>query len=430
MMMKILRKALRHVVAASIAGSIATGVLLTAPANAQMRMGMGPGGDPFSAAISTREFDKLAAMLALSPEQLDAAKTLHTAYKEEHSQVAKAMRDAMNEAQQEFMESKDPNVFKDASEGMKKDQAKQKSLEEGFLNDLKALLDPKQTEQWPKIERYLRRSKSLPNGMLAGESVNLITIVDDLKFEGERPKDLQDAIESYEIDLDRAMTDRDAVREKFQKEQEESMKDFDFSKIDFGAIKKMMAEVRKSGIKVRDANERHTRLIAGILPADPQKDFNDRVRKATYPQIFKETYTSKALGSAASFDDLTAEQTSSIAQMKETFAREITAANLKWAAAIAEEEKDGGGDPFMGFGKMMPGMGSDEKSPTEEAQKARREIDKAALKSLKTLLTEDQQARLPKREEDNPWGMNMGGGAGGSDAEEVPTKPTRDRKKN
>lgn len=397
-------------------------------AEAQMRMGAGMGVEMFAPAMSARELDKLAAILRLTPDQKEAASTLLSAYRDEHAKVSKAMRDAMREAQAEFQESQDPAVFtKDLPEKMTGYRERMKSLEAGFMNDLKSLLDAKQSEQWPRAERAHRREKSLPGGMLAGESVNLVNIVTDLRIEGQPSRELEQAIESYEVDLDRAMSERDAKREEMQRKQEESMKDFDFSKIDFDQIRKMMTEYRSAGLKVRDVNDRHARLIAAALPDSMQADFTRRVRTATFPQVYREPYPSKAIAVALGFDDLKGEQRSSIEEMKAVYERELASANEAWASAIAAEEKDGGGDPFGGFGRMMPGGGGEE-SAVEAARKARRELDKNTINKLKQILSEEQRERLPEREVENPWGM-MGGGRGGDD-DAGGEAPRRERRRN
>jgi len=396
------------------------------PAAAQGRMGMGPGQGFNNSAITSRELEKWFDMLAMNADQKDAAKALHQAYLDEHGQQTKKLQEVMKNAQQEFMESQDTSAFKEVADKTTKLSEQMSGTEKQFLEDVKALLDGKQGEQWPRVDRHHRRVKSLPGGMLSGENANLVAVVEDLKL-SPRPQELQDAIDQYEMDLDKALTERDGKRKEMEKQQQEMMKDFDPSKMDFTKIRQMMADARKSGLPVRDINQRHARLIAGAVPADKKSDFEDRTRKALYPQVYREPYAAKVITTALAFDDATADQKTQIEAVRDSHKRDMTAANDKWVAAISDEEKDGGGDPFMGFGKFVPG-GSDEKNPTDDAKKARRELDKAAVEKVKAILTDEQKARLPERENDNPWMMNMGGG-GDEDADEKPAKPAKPEKK-
>lgn len=387
-------------------------------------MRAGPGGMG-NTAITSREVDKWVEILELSPEQADAVKALHDAYREEHRVETKALQDLIKNAQQDFMESQDTSAFKDIASKSAAHTEKLAALDKQFMADVQAVLEPRQAATWPRVERYHRRVKSLPAGMLAGESVNLVSITDDLGL-SEPSQELRDALDQYEIDLDKALTERDTLRKQVEKRGEEMMKDFDPSKMDFTKIREMMQETRKAGVPVREVNQRHARLIAGVVPEPKRADFEDRVRRATYPSVYREPYTGKALAAAKAFDDLTPEQKESLRTLETSYTRDLAAANERWAAAVAQEEKDGGGDPFMGFGRFVPGGGDAEKSPTEEARAVRRDLDKATLDKLKAVLTPDQQERLPEREVDNPWMMNFGGG--GEDADED-AKPAKSDKK-
>jgi hypothetical protein len=418
---------------ALVVAAMTVAVLYAVPqAHAQGRrmsagMRAGPAGMG-NTAITTREVNKWAEILGLTADQKEAVETLHQVYQDEYRLENKAVQDLVKNAQQEFMESQDTSAFKEVAAKTAEHTNKMTALDKQFMDDFKAVLEPKQAELWPKAERYHRRTKSLPAGMLAGESVNLVSITEDLDIKNESTE-LKDAIDQYEIDLDKALSDRDEQRKDLEKQSQDMMKDFDPSKMDFTKIRQMMQDTRKTGIRVRDVNDRHARLIAGALPADKKADFEQRVRKATYPTVYREPYTTKAIDAVLGFDDLTTEQKESVTNIKQAYERDLAAANDKWSAAVSEEEKDGGGDPFMGFGRFVPGGGGDDKpSPTEDAKKARRELDKSTLEKVKALLSESQQAKLPERENDNPWMMNFGGG-GGDDADEKPAKAKPEKKK-
>lgn len=377
--------------------------------------------------ITSRVVDQWIEMLSLTPDQKTAVEALHDAYREEHQRETRALRELVENAQQEFMETQDTGVFKDMADEASKRGDRISGIEKQFLDDFKSLLDPAQAEKWPKVERHHRRTRSLPHGMLAGESVNLLTIVNDLGL-GSQSQELADALEQYEIDLDRALDARDNERKAVEERGREMMKDFDPAKMDFGKIRQMMTETRRAGIKVRDVNERYARRLSALVPDEQRADFEQRVRKASYPMVYREPYAMKALDAAKGFDDLTDDQRTAIEEIRASYARDLDAANQRWAAGIAEEERDGGGDPFMGFGRFVPGGEDQPESPAEEPKKQRRELDKAALDRLKALLTDEQKDRLPKREAENPWMAQFGGG-GGEDADEE-ARPARRRGRN
>ncbi len=180
---------------------------------------------------------------------------------------------------------------------------------------------------------------------------------------------------------------------------------------DFSKIQEMMTEARKSGIKVRDVNERYSSLLSAALPDDKRETFDDSYRKAKFPQIYKEPYPIKALNAAKAFKDLDDAQKTGITELTTKFTREVDALNDKWAKAQAEAEKDGGGDDMMGgWMRMMNGDQGGDETDLAKARKARRELDRETMDKLKALLNEDQQARLPER--DTGGMFQFGGGRG------------------
>lgn len=379
----------------------------------------GPGG-PGPAAVTTRELDVWMNLLELNEDQRAAAQTLHQAYQEEFRQESRALQDLMKTAQQEFMETQDTSAFREIGKKSAVHTKKMEALDRQLMDDMKSLLEPRQAGLFPKVERHHRRVKSLPAGMLAGENVNLVAIVGDLDS-GSLSAEFKEALEQYEIDLDRALVERDQQRQELEKQAEASMQDFDPSKMDFTKIREMMQAGRRAGVRVRDVNERHARRLSALLNGEAREKFEDKVRRATYPSVYRQPYVLKAIDAAIEFDDLTPDQAGGIKAIREGYLRDAAAVNERWAAAISTEEKDGGGDPFMGFGRMIPGGGGEEISPTEDAKKARRELDKATLEKVKALLTEAQADRLPERETEFPWMANFGGG----DVDQADDKPSR-----
>lgn len=375
--------------------------------------------------ISQRELETWARILQLSRQQREAVETLHGVYQTEYRAQTKGLQELIRTTQAEFMESQDPSVFNDIQGRSAKFTDQMTALDKQFMEDVKAVLDAEQAERFPRVERHHRRVKLLPSGMLSGESANLVTVVEDLGL-GEPSGELRDVLDQYEVELDKALTDRAAERKALEKQSQEMMKDFDPAKMDFSRIRQMMKDLRASGVKVRDVNDRYARRLAAVVPEEKRADFEARARRALFPAVYRDPYAVKALDASLGFDDLSAEQRDSLNAIKQTYERERAAANEIWAAAIAVEEKDGGGDPFMGFGRLVPGGSDDKPSEAEEARKARMALDKANLEKIKMVLTDDQKDRLPERGEQNPWMMNFGGGDD-EDADEKPLQ--RDRRR-
>jgi hypothetical protein len=169
---------------------------------------------------------------------------------------------------------------------------------------------------------------------------------------------------------------------------------------DMEQIRKSMTEMRKAGLSVCEINQRFARSVEATLPEDRRAEFAQQVRIESFPRVYRETHAAKCLKAAAAFNDLSAEQKSTIAEMLETYEREVKSINTRWADAVLASEADGGGDPMSMF------MGGGESPAIADARKAKRELDKTTRDKLNALLTEEQLERLPEREDDAP-GMGM-----------------------
>jgi hypothetical protein len=111
--------------------------------------------------------------------------------------AAKLMRDAGQKARDEFRETNDPAVFEKMQSSMTKFRDERKKLDDGFLNDLKAILTPEQTTKWPAVERTQRRDGTLRWGRLSGERVDLVELTDRQQLAAEARAQLNALLDQY-----------------------------------------------------------------------------------------------------------------------------------------------------------------------------------------------------------------------------------------
>jgi len=401
-----------HRVLGGLAGlACAAAVALTpTPAAAQFNFFRGM---DFRAAVSAKELDRYGKLFKLSEQQMEASKELLASYTSEFEQMSKERGAKMKEISDEFQESRDFSVMEQMGPLMEKYAKKSTELENTFLSDFKTLLKEDQAAVWPKFERTRRREKTIDQGSLSGESVDLVKIVDELNLNEEARKPLADALEQYEVDLDRVLAERNKVA----KEQQEVMMPKPGAggaiSLDFTTMEEAMKKVREAGAKVRDVNQRYARTFEGLVPETDLAKYKMAVKRQTFPQVYRPSRTAKALESAEKFDDLDAKQREEIRAIREQYERDIQAANDRLAAAIADDEKTGEGP--QGFGGMIMMMGEDkQEGPVPDARKAKRELDKRAMDSLKNLLTDAQKEKLPKRDEVAEGGGGPAGTTGTS----------------
>lgn len=395
---------------ASVVAILAGGIgIPSAPAMARQAIvvGAGPGaaghrlGGQFAPPVTTSQLEGYAQLLSLSDEQRDSAKELLDAMNTEFAKISAEHRDALSELQADFQETHDAQVFMKSMPGiMKKFKEKRSELESGFLEDLKLTLNPDQAARWPSLERMRRRDLSGNGAMLSGESVDLVRLVDDLNFAPATKAEIAPVLERYEIDFDRALSDR----EKLLAEQQDLFQGG--RPPDPQTMMERMKDQREQSVKVRDVNRSFARQIQSLLPADDAQRFEDAVQKASFPQVYASGHTLKSIDAAMGFDDLAADQKAALKEIKDAYIRESEALNEKWAQAIEADEMDpNSANIAMMGGQTMRIMTRDGDAPDEtpltKASSARRDLDARTLDRAKSLLSPDQQTRLPKRGSSN-----------------------------
>jgi hypothetical protein len=369
--------------------------------------GMGGfGRDMTEPAFTSRQLTKYGEMLNLTADQKAAIDTLFEGYSEETRAAAEKMRTKMDDVRSEFRDTQDPSVFTKMQDSMKTFRDARKKMDDGFTNDVKALLTPKQLEVWPTVEQTQRRETGLRRGFISGERVDLVSLVDDLKPSADVKASLKPILDQYAADLDRELVSRNAFQEKNMDKIGELMRSGDTD-----AAQKLIQEGREQSVKVRDVNRSFAKQIAAALPDDQRAQFNDAFKKASFPDVYRPTQATTALKAAAAFADLTPDQKDSIARLTDTHDHSLATVNEKLATAQEDSEmKFNIADMRNRF--QRGGQGGNQDDPQANLRRDKRDLDRTTMDSLKKILTDDQIAKLPKPDQGNGRGGNGGGGQG------------------
>lgn len=368
--------------------------VLCSPVRAQMG-GMGGMGDmtQFMSPVTKKAVTTWAQMLKMDADQKEAALALQEGYRSSFKAMTEETQKTFREMMERARESMDWQAFqKEAATVGKEMTEKMERLEKGFMNDVKSLLNEKQLEQWPRVERARKRDNGLRFGFMAGQNMDLVKMLEAAKVDVEASPELKEQVLRYELDMDREI----AAFEKWGKEQQAKQAEA-ADMFDMNRIQDMLKEMTDVSKRMRDVNRQHAKSIAALLPAEKQGAFDLEVKRKSYPRVYREVYVQRAMSQALGFADLTPDQKEAITSLRDGYAREAEGLNRTWASAIDEkEEKEGGA-----IGSMMSGFmgGGNEKDPVADARKARRELDTRTKDKLLALLKEDQKTRLP---EDKP----------------------------
>lgn len=360
----------------------------------------GGGRAMFDPSVSSDDMDKYGQMLKLSKAQQTAVKALHESFVQDYTAAAEKVRDEMDAIREDARE--DPSRFQEMGEVMQKFRAKRADMEKAFFADVKTTLTPEQAGQWPAIERLRRRETSMGRGMMSGERVDLIKIVDGLRLTPEQHTAVEPVLEQYSIDLDRELI----ARNEFQDKMQGGLRDLFGQDADPAKAEKLITDGRAVANKLREVNKRYARQVENTLPDDASKaKFQQEVRRESFPQIYRGSRTMRQIDDALAIKDLTAEQKTAIEGIKTTLERDVAGVNQRMETAYEQREQTITAADILGrFGQGGQGGGRGGRGgfgmvDSEELTTLRDQRDtmeKAAVDKVTALLTEEQKAELPR----------------------------------
>lgn len=404
-------KLLPRLLAGSVWSATALGASLILPlatpsvAQAQIRMAGGPRGG-MGSEISRKSLDQYARVLSLDAAQKEAAAQLHAGYLESMKQVSTEMEESMRSLRDDAADGDASGLMEKLPEIMRKSGERRDKIQKGFLDDLRTLLTPQQDQNWPSLERLRRRESGLRSGMVSGAGVDMVSLVDSLKLPAEESKRVAEGLAQYETDLDRLLVDHQKDMDGLEaKGPKEGPMHFDME-----SIRARMDKARETGIKVRDLNRQYERTLGAQLSEAFRPQLSAEFKKRAFRQIYRDSTPSRWLAAADKFDDLDAQQRQALNDLKDSYGREVSALNDRWAAALEQAETEG---KAGGLGLMLGGGGESEELAA--ARKARRELDERTSERIRTALNEKQRERLPKkRPAGDASGNFVTAGAGGA----------------
>lgn len=365
--------------------------------------------------FTAADLEEIARILGFSADQVKASKDLFEGYQAELRTKAEDAKKKMDAVRAAARENEDHEEYKKLGPITKGLREAREQADKSFEADLKLLATREQAGKWEKVEMYRRRAKlGRGFGGAPGESVDLLRVVQQMKLPAAASAAVAPALDAYERALDSAIVAKNQAQTTARQEMAEAFKNHDFA-----AAGKSQEAVREAGAKIRTVNKAAAAEVQALLPEASRAAFDLAVRKATYPQIYRERYVDKALTAAAEFKDLTKEQRQSLAALRMEYDGRGEAINRRAEEATDKLAASGGAMPMMfgggdgavgavsfstvaigeGDAKGGGGGGKMERpaDPMAPIRKERRELEERTLKSLESVLTPEQMAALPPR---------------------------------
>jgi hypothetical protein len=211
--------------------------------------------------------------------------------------------------------------------------SEKKKLQNDFLASVKSQLSDVQSESWPRLQRALRREKSLPNGELSGESLNLLLLAREIDASPLALDAARVAMDEYELKLDEALAARDAEVDATITPLLQAMSTNDAQR-GVAAQERIM----QRRIAVRAVQDSGITAISTAFGGDLGHNFEKRALKRAFPPVYGPDPVNPLFEAAQALSDLSVEQKSKIAALKTQFDSEHGALQTRYVEAIRQSE--------------------------------------------------------------------------------------------
>ena len=286
-----------------------------------------------------------------------------------------------------------------------------------FESDLVAILTEEQFEFWPPLQRQLIRDRLLPRGRLSGETVDVMSLVEEQSYDDERLLLLLPVLMQWDEDVTRALTARNDHLEQNQASLMSSMTSGDSqSSLD---IMKTQADL---AVDVRDINNSAVSDIVLMLSDDAGNDFDAVAKERGYSRIYRLTRAQRAFKAAMELEGLEDDILQAIIDLNTAFELELEYANEQIYAATLRWEAQEQVERINRWSSRMRG-GNEERpeSPIQKAEEDKRNVEDSYISQLRMLLTPEQieaLGGLDVRERNERGRGSWGNWSGGNKREE------------
>jgi hypothetical protein len=268
-------------------------------------------------------------------------------------------------------------------------RADARGLASAFESDVRTLLDEPQLELWPRLERRLRREKTVTRGRLAGESVDVFKLVRGLELDAGARAALASTLEPFAISLDEALVARNDYLEAHDDELYAAVRNGDASRAAAIAVRQVGLHQR-----VRDVNLDLVAALDAALPDETAARLREAFDQAGFPTVYRPTRAARALQAATRLGDLDEDQRAALAQLEREYLDRLRQHNEGLRQTILGHEPDAQRSQLEGLARGRD-AGADVHDPVQDAFAARRELGQMFVDELGSVLSDEQLARIP-----------------------------------
>jgi hypothetical protein len=289
--------------------------------------------------------------------------------------------------------------------------ATKRRMKASVVDGIQATLTDEQRARWTGFERFLRREKTMDDAILSGEGTNLLIALDEAQLPQASLDAARKVLDEYELALDAALKSREETLDATEPSMLKAIVGANEREA-MAAVDRQLAARRQ----VRDVNDSFIERISASMPAEDGAKFTNAAMGQSYRRVYREDQAKRVFEAALAMQGLDPTVAQGLAQMQSTYAQELAQWNGRLIAAIRKEEPSQrrseiervvgmmSGTRAMMFGPG--GFGNDGPNPVNDMFDQRAEFVNATVERVKSMLTPEQIAALPRGREmgNQPWG--------------------------
>jgi len=275
-----------------------------------------------------------------------------------------------------------------------------KKLREDFLGNVRGTLSETQVENWSRLERALRREKSLPLGELSGESLDLTLVVRETQPSPLALDAASAAIEQYEVSLDESLAARDTALDAAIAPMLQAM-----SRSDNNSGVAAQEGIMQKRVLVRNAQEAGIAAIRDALGSEYGSNFEARALQKAFPQVFRPDPINPLIEGAQALPDLTDDQKNRLSALSTQYGFDLNGvrANLMDAYRVTEPLEPRRRTEMARQKAEGATVRLTDAPQLEQAKQAREDLYVKYRNLLAEILTPDQRMAVPGFAKESPY---------------------------
>jgi hypothetical protein len=369
------------------ATAIGLGLALAAAAPAPAQFGEAAGfSEMMSPYFLRRDLHIFEEGLDLDEDQAAILESIFWDYEEEHNASRQKMLDQLQNVRQDIESKGRDEVLALVFQPFESRAHEWAAKRDGFLDDVKLVLNKDQLARWDQFRRLLRREKEIPQGRFEGEALDLFQIVRDADMSPAERDRAKAVLQDYEMRLDELLAKREALMHESRLAMMHSIRDDDPERAVSIYDEQIGARVR-----IRDLNTEFIDLVWTELGDTSGAAFRQLALERGYPRIYRPTAAQRLYEEALQLEGLTDEVRTAIDGYQSAFLAELTVVNENIVRLLREYEPEDARFRARSFAQRSleekPQRPAD---PTRPEFAKRDELGQRYADMLRNLLTDEQ----------------------------------------